>query len=212
VLKPIELSGETTRAEWRVVEKPTRVLFNAGRDFPVAHERYFAWSSFADDFERTLIVYGTARQLEANHTTALRFQTVLADAFSEVLPPLVKDAELTAEDAAEHDLVVLGELRDNAVLGGLAGKLPAELGPGFFRFQARTHAAADEGLYLVLPNPYNPRRTLYLVVANSALQLWRMTRAYQPALPGWAIAKGEDVKEQGFFDPERFVIDVGGKP
>ena len=122
----------------------------------------------------------------------------------------MKDAELTAEEAAEHDLMVLGEVRDNTFLGDLAGKLPAELGRGFFRFQGRTWAAADEGLYLVLPNPYNPKRTLYLVVANSALQLWRMTKAYQPALPGWAVAKGDEVKEQGFFDPQRFVIDVGG--
>ncbi|HNX48522.1 MAG TPA: hypothetical protein PLS53_01590 [Thermoanaerobaculaceae bacterium] len=209
VIKPFELSGPTTRLEWRVAARPTRILFNAGHDFPVVHDRFFAWSSFADDFDHTLIVYGTARQVEANHTVALRFQTALADAFSEILPPLVKDAELTADQAVEHDLVVLGEGRDNAFLGRLAGKLPAELGQGFFRFEGRTYAGADEGLYLVLPNPANPRRALYLVVANSALQLWRMTRVYQPSLSSWAIARGDDVTSQGFFDPGRFSLQPG---
>lgn len=207
-LKAIELEGPVTAAEWRLKERPTRVLFNAGRDFPVPGSRYFAWSSFADDFDQTLVVYGTARQVEANHTIGLRFQTALADAFSEVLPPLVKDAELAAEQAAAHDLVVLGEARDNAVLARLAGKLPAELGDGFFRFRGRTYGHPDDGLFLVVPNPYDPKRTLYLVAANSALQLWRMTKAYQASLPSWAIARGDEVREQGFFDPERFAFEL----
>lgn len=211
LLKAVELAGPVTAAEWRLKERPTRVLFNAGRDFPVPATRYFAWSSFADDFDHTLVVWGTARQVEANRSIGLRFQTALADAFSEVLPPLVKDAELTAEQTATHDLVVLGEARDNAVLRRLAGKLPAELGDGFFRFRGRTYGHPDDGLFLVVPNPYNPKRTLYLVAANSALQLWRMTRAYQPSLPSWAVARGDEIKEQGFFDPERFVFELAEK-
>ncbi|HPC82385.1 MAG TPA: C45 family autoproteolytic acyltransferase/hydrolase [Thermoanaerobaculaceae bacterium] len=207
-LEAVELAGPLTAVEWRVKDRPTRVLFNAGRDFPVPDTRYFAWSSFADDFSRTLVVWGTARQVEANHTTALRFQTTLADAFSEVLPPVVKDAELTAEQAARHDLVALGELRDNALLQRLAAALPAELGHGFFRFRGRTYGHPDDGLYLVVPNPYNPKRTLYLVAANSAIQLWRMTKAYQPTLPNWAIARGDEIQEQGFFDPERFAFEL----
>ena len=208
LLKTIELEGPATTAEWRLQARPTRVLFNAGRDFPVPNPQYFAWSSFADDFDHTLVVYGTARQVEANNTIGLRFQTALADAFSEILPPLVKDAELDGELAAAHDLVVLGEGRDNAVLGRLAGKLPTELGDGFFRFRGRLYAHPDDGLFLVLPSPFNPKRTLYVVTANSALQLWRMTVAYQPMLPSWAIARGNEVREQGFFDPERFAFEL----
>lgn len=211
LVKPVEIDGPVTTSEWRLKERPTRVLFNAGRDFPVANPRYFAWSSFADDFDQTLVVHGTARQVEANHTIGLRFQTALADAFSETLPPLVKDAELTAEQAATHDLVVLGEARDNAFIGRLAGTLPVELGNGFFRFRGRTYGHPEDGLFLVVPNPTNPQRTLCLVAANSALQLWRMTKAYQASLPSWAIARGDEVKEQGYFDPERFIFDLAAK-
>lgn len=211
LVKPIELAGPLTVAEWRLAAQPTRVVFNAGRDFPVPSSRFVAWSSFADDFHRTLVVYGTARQVEANHTIALRFQTALADAFSEVLPPVVKDAELSVEQAASHDLVVLGDSRDNAVLARLAGSLPAELGNGYFRFAGQTYGHPDDGLFLVVPNPHNPERTLYLVVANSALELWRMTRAYQPALASWAISRGGEVTQQGFFDPERFVFELAAQ-
>lgn len=207
-LNAVEVDGPLTRRSWRTTARPARVVFNAGNDFPVVHRNYFAWSSFADDFAHTLIVYGTARQAEANHTVGVRFQTALADGFSEVLPPLVKDAELDAAQAASHDLVVLGEVRDNVVLMRLSDTLPAQLGPGFFRFRGRAYGHPDDGLFLVLPNPFNPKRTLYVVTANSALQLWRMTKAYQPTLASWAVARGDDVKEQGFFDPERFAFEL----
>ena len=40
-------------------------IFDALADIPVATARYHAFSSFGEDFARTLIVYGSARQTEA---------------------------------------------------------------------------------------------------------------------------------------------------
>jgi general secretion pathway protein L len=45
-------------------------------------------------------VYGTTRQVEANHTAALRFQTVLAEQFTEVFSPLRQDAEKLSREAS----------------------------------------------------------------------------------------------------------------
>ena len=208
VVRPFEVPGERTTVELDLPSRPSRVLFNAGWDFPVRHERFYTWASWPEDFHRTLIVYGTSREIEANHTLALRFQSTLADGFSEILPPVVKDCELSAADAAGHDLVVLGQREDNVLLERLADRLPVETGKNFFRWRGRTYSAPDDGLLIVLPNPSNPARVLYLFLANSALELHAMTRTYPINLPSWALFKGDEVKDKGPHGVERFILEL----
>jgi hypothetical protein len=205
-LFPLLLDGPAATASFTVAEKPTRVVFGALCDFPVASERHHAFSSFAEDFSRTLIVYGTGRQVEANRTLALRFQSVLGDAFSEVLPPVVQDAEADEALLAAHDLFVLGDPRDNALLARLLPQLPLDAGAGFFRFQGRTYADERDGLYLALPSPFAKGRVLHVLLANSPLELHEMTKTYRAGLSAWAVFRGEKVEREGHFAPERFEI------
>lgn len=216
LLKPYELKGERDVLTFRVPERPRRVVFDASRDVPAASGRFYAFASFSDDFDRTRIVHGTSRQIEANRTLALRIQTTLADAYSEILSPVVKDGEATDAELAAHDLIVLGSPEENGVAARVAATLPGVFGDGYFRWNGKTYARGDEGLFLVLPNPWNPKRALALVAANSALQLHEMTKAYVAGIPGWAVFRGAEVKEQGPHPVERFVLDVpvppAGKP
>jgi hypothetical protein len=205
---PLVVEGTKTTATFTVAKKPGRVVLDALADFPSATSRFHAFSSFAEDFAKTLIVYGTGRQVEANHTLALRFQQVLADAFSETLPPVVQDAELDDEALSSHDLFVLGDPRDNALLARLAPGLPVETGAGFFRFRGRTYADERDGLYLALPSPFSPGRVLHVVLANSPLQLHDMTKTYRAGLPAWAVFRGEKVEIEGHFGSERFELAV----
>ncbi len=200
------IEGPAAAASFTVAEKPARVVFDALADFPSPTDRHHALSSFAEDFSRTLVVYGTGRQVEANHTLALRFQSTLADGFSETLPPVVSDAEADDAALAARDVFVLGEPRDNSLLARLAPGLPAELGAGFFRFQGRTYADERDGLYLALPSPFARGRALHVVLANSPLQLHEMTKAYRAGLPAWAVFRGEKVEREGHFAPEGFEI------
>ncbi|MEW6744642.1 MAG: C45 family autoproteolytic acyltransferase/hydrolase [Planctomycetota bacterium] len=198
-------------SDWKPVvfhfdTEPVRVTFNALNDFPVANERFYTWSNFIDDFQHTLIVYGTSREIEACHTLAQRWQTTAADAYVEILPPLVKDSELTQEKAASHDLMVLGSLADNSFLTRLAPHLPVRLGKNHFEWQGELHARSDEGLLLVVPNPFNPQKVLYLLLANSALELYQMTKTYQRAVPSWALFKGEDVVTKGYHPVEAYTF------
>ena len=136
-LFPMTVEGAKGEAAFTVPEKPRRVVFDALADFPVATGRHYAFGSFAEDFARTLIVYGTGRQVEANHTLALRFQSVLADGFSETLPPVVQDAEVDEAELAAHDLFVLGDPRDNTLLARVLPKRPR-------RSRARAPSASRE--------------------------------------------------------------------
>jgi hypothetical protein len=207
-LFPLVLEGPEAAASFTVPEKPSLVVFDALSDIPVATDRRYSFSSFADEFSRTVIVYGTGRQVEANHTLALRFQSVLADAFSEILPPVVQDASMDEEALAAHDLFVLGDPRDNTLLARLLPHLPVEAGPGFFRFQDATYADERDGLYLALPSPFAPGRVLHVLLANSPTELHEMTKTYRAGLAAWAVFRGEKVEKEGHFPVERFSLAV----
>lgn len=206
LLFPLTLDGAAASAGFTVPERPERVVFDALADIPVKTDRHHTFGSFAADFDDTIIVYGTGRQLEANRTLALRFQAVLADAFSEILPPVVKDSEVSDAQLAASDLFVLGDPRDNALLARLLPQLPLAAGPGWFRFEGVLYGETDDGLYLALPNPIAPRRVLHVVLANSPLQLHEMTKVYKGGLPAWAVFKGDKVEREGHFPVERFVV------
>ena len=203
----VEAKGERSVVNYRVPDRPVRVVFNAGNDVPVPNPRPFAWINFADSFGDALIVHGTGRQVEANRTLALRWQSTLADAWTEKLVPLVKDCEVSDQELAEHDLVVLGGSSENSVTARLAGKLPAAFGRNHFRWAGKGYGRPDDGLFLVLPNPFNPKRALFLIVGNSALELHLMTKSYSPRIPAWAVFRGDEAKLQGFHVPERFVFE-----
>jgi hypothetical protein len=207
-LFPMTLDGAASQATFTVPGKARRVVFDALFDLPVATDRHHALSSFAEDFSRTLVVYGTGRQVEANRTLALRFQSTLADAFSETLPRVVADAEVEESELAAHDLFVIGDPRDNALLARLVPKLPLASGPGWFRFDGRTGGDARDGLYLALPSPFASGRALHVLLANTPLQLHEMTKTYRAGLPAWAVFRGEKVEREGHFPPERFDIDL----
>jgi len=200
----INVKGAKSRVELDFAERPSRVLFNAGNDIPVARDRFYVWPDFTEDFHRATIVYGTSRQIEANHTLALRWQTTLADAFSEILPPVIADSEVTAEQLASRDLILLGPPSDNSLVDRLREKLPVEFGRNWFRWAGRTYASGDDGLFIVLPSPFDPKRILYLIFGNSALQLHEMTKSYTGGLPSWAVYKGAEIKEQGYHTAEQF--------
>jgi hypothetical protein len=206
LLKPYEVKGERTELTYTLADRPTRLLFDAGRDVAVPLGNPYAFVNFTDDFRRARIVYGTSRQIEANHTLALRFQTLVADSYSEELPPVAKDSELTDEELGAGDLFVLGAPSDNALAARLAEKLPASFGRGWFAYDGKTYARPDEGLYLCVPNPWNPARVVWLFSANSALQLHQMTKGWGGSLPQWAVFRSDEVKAQGWAPVDRFVV------
>ncbi len=197
------------RAVLTFADEPTAVAANALWDVPVVHPAFYEWGNVVDDFHDLLIVYGGARQDEVNHTLARRFQETLADAYLEILPPLVKASELDDATAAGHDLVVLGAAADNELIARLADRLPVEVGPTWFRWQERTFARPDDGLLVVVPNPFATDRVLYLFLANSGMQLYDMTRAYHRGLPSWARFRGDEIVERGVHQPPALVTRFG---
>jgi len=190
-------------------ERPTRVVFDALHDLPVEHGNFYEWRNLIDDFHDTVIVYGTARQIEANHTMARRWQEKVADTYIEILPPLVKDSEVAEDQIANQDLMVMGTLADNYFFGHMPESLPVRFGRNHFEWMGETYGEPDDGLFLVVPNPWNPDRVMYVIAANSGMELYDMTETYHRDIPQWARFKGDEIVEKGYFDRPGFVIELG---
>ena len=205
IWKKIEVKDSDDVFQFDIQEEPTALAFNAGNDIPVNMENYYTLGNFFDDFHNTAIVYGTNRQIEANHTMALQLQTVLADTYSEILPEIKKDSEITREELSRRDLFVLGDIADNRLLAGIAKDLEIDLGRNYFRWQGETYGEEDDGLLVVYPNPYNRNKVVYVIIANSSLQLYQMTRKYN-RLPSWAVWKGEKIVNKGYHPVGRYHI------
>ncbi|WLT30339.1 C45 family autoproteolytic acyltransferase/hydolase [Geothrix sp. PMB-07] len=206
-LERLEMAGSTGSFTFASEAAPTRVAFNAGNDIPVSRVNFWIPGNVLDDWSATRLVYGTGREVEAQRTLALAYRDALADGMTEVLLPVEADAELSDTDLAASDLVVFGGPAENGLSARLQaeGKLPAEGGSGWFKWQGRTYGRPDDGLFLALPNPWNPKRMLVLVLSNSRTQEWAMTKAIPRGLPGWAIYRGSEVQVKGHAMPEGLV-------
>jgi hypothetical protein len=116
-----------------------------------------------------------------------------------------KDSEVDPAELAARDLILVGGPADNTLSARVMRDLGLEAGHNTFRWNDRTYASPDDGAILVFPNPYNAKRVVYLVVANSALQLYNMTKRHQP-VPSWGIFKGAKIVEKGYHGMKRHEI------
>jgi len=207
-VRRVEMKGRETAVTFAFDERPTKIEFNALNDFPVDNPNFYIWGNLIDDFQDALIVYGTARMDEGNHTLARRWQETVANTYIEILLPLVKDSELSPEQAASHDLIVMGTLNDNRWFSNGIGGLPVKFGRNHFEWRGVTYSQSDDGLFLVVPNPFNTKRVMYILAANSALQLHEMTKVYVRDIPSWAVFSGDQVAAKGYHPAEAF--EMGG--
>jgi hypothetical protein len=123
-------------------------------------------------------------------------QTALADAFTESLTPVRKDCELEPADLAQGDLILPGGPGDNSLANSLARMLAPGIARGLFRWQGAICADPDDGLFIALPNPWNPSRPICWFIGNRAPELWWMVKR-PTGHSGWVRGKGEEVVARG---------------
>jgi hypothetical protein len=172
---------------------------NILRDYPLISESYYTWSNIFDNWKSAKIVYGTTQQIEANHTLATRFSTAIADRFTEDLIPVIKESELTNEDLKNCDLILLGSSEDNNIIRSLAEIPGLELYKNSFKWNDKIYSRSDEGVFLSLPNPYNPSKAVYLFISNSAPELYQMTKLIN-RIPQWGVFRGDKIIEKGYYN------------
>jgi hypothetical protein len=95
------------------------------------------------------------------------------------------------------------------VFSHVPDEVPVRFGRNHFQWMGATYAGLDDGLFLVVPNPWNPDRVMYLMAANSGMQLYHMTEVYHRGIPQWARFEGSEIVDSGYFDRPGFVIELG---
>ena len=203
----VEVNGANCEVTFETASEPLSVEFNTLNDVPYEYENYYSFRSLYDEYHNALIVYGTSRQIEANNTLAHRFSTKMADRRLETLIPCKKDSEVTDEELANYDLIVLGGVEDNSFMKTIAEKLGLEFHKNYFTWRGKTYSNADDGIYATFANPYNPEKALYIFNANSALQLHEMTKQiYRNGV--WNIFKGDKTKDSGVYCNKELKIEL----
>jgi hypothetical protein len=144
---------------------------------------------------------------------ALNYRDTLADTFTEVLVPIQSDAETSDAELVDSDLILIGGPAENGITARLQaeGKLPLEAGHGWFKWQGRTYGRSDDGFIAAFPNPWNPKRMMTLLLSNSRLQQWAMTKTLPRGIPGWAIYRGGEAKLKGQAETPEFSISLAVK-
>lgn len=203
----VDIDGAEKTVTIPVGSKPVRLEFNAGNDIPVERRNFYSYSNYFDDYHHSFIVYGTSQEIEANHTLGLRFQSVLADAFTDIMVPVRKESEVDLKDLSDSDLILLGGPSDNALAGAIADSLGLSMGKNMFRWRGKIYADPEDGFFAAYPNPYNPKKVVYLFAGNSANELFQMTKR-SPSLPSWGIFKGEQIVERGFHEANGFTVEL----
>ena len=124
-------------------------------------------------------------------------------------PRVKTDAEVTAADIANYNIVLFGDPSSNAVYRRIAPRLPIVWRADGVTV-GRDHFDANHAPVFIFPNPLNPRR---YVVVNSGFTFHDQSNndMQSPKLPDWAVVDitkpGNNyrylplfVESQGFFD------------
>jgi hypothetical protein len=92
---------------------------------------------------------------------------------------------------------LIGGSFDNSLTKQIASVAGLKLGNSFFEWGNKVYRDADDGIMLVLPNPYNDSKMVTLIISNSALQLYQMCKNL-PRIPSYAIYKEDQITERGY--------------
>lgn len=98
------------------------------------------------------------------------------------------DVDVTAEDMAQHHVIVWGDVASNALLAKMADKLPIQWNDKEIVAGTVKHPSANHALTMVYPNPLSPEKYVVLNSGFTYREFAQLNNARQvPMLPDWAI-------------------------
>jgi hypothetical protein len=114
------------------------------------------------------------------------------------------DRDVTADDIANHNLILFGDPWSNSLIAKVIGKLPVQWTKTQITLGGRAVDAATHAPVIVYPNPLNPSRYVVINSGHTFSQSdWSGTNAnLYPHLGDYALIgiEGNTVAHSGFFD------------
>ncbi|MBO0698549.1 MAG: hypothetical protein J2P46_09150 [Zavarzinella sp.] len=130
----------------------------------------FTVKSWRSDQEKTIIVYGTTGDTEANRETAEQLQKSIARQGSNVKIPVLSDKQATAtpDQLAGRHVLLIGGPATNRLADRWRAAFPAQFGPGSFKVRNDQYAHPGSALIAVGENPSDRSASVVAIAGLSA--------------------------------------------
>lgn len=132
----------------------------------------WAVTSFETEPLRTLIVYGTLGDREAQREAAERLQRKITRRGGNFVVPIKSDVDATDDELRNHHVLLVGRPGTNCATERLAGGLPLRFGSGSFVVRGETYAHADSAVIAAGNNPLNDRFSVVVFAGLGARATW----------------------------------------
>ncbi|HEY1379672.1 MAG TPA: hypothetical protein VGF55_22910, partial [Gemmataceae bacterium] len=160
--------GETSSFTVETTDRPLRVVVDKYGRMAKANGGPYTPSSFEDERERALIVYGTRDEEAANRATAELLREKIRTHWSNVTVPVKADREVTEDDLRDRHLLLIGRPDTNRVVERFRDSLPVSFGWRSFAVRGETYAHAGGAVIAAAANPLNPRYSAVVLAGLSA--------------------------------------------
>jgi hypothetical protein len=147
---------------------PRRVVVDKYNRTAKANGGAFAVTTFFEEIEEALIVYGTGDEVSANREAAEALQQAIRARWCNVTVPVKTDKEVTDDDLKTHHVVLIGRPDCNAVVAKFRDHLPVTFGDRSFTANGEAYAHADSAVVAAAENPLNRRYSAVAVAGLSS--------------------------------------------
>jgi hypothetical protein len=128
----------------------------------------YALSSFMEELEKTLIVYGSGEERASNLEAAQELQRAIITQHSNLTVPYKSDKEVSEDELSSHHLLLIGRPDNNSVVAAMAESLPVTFGPRSFKVQNATYANAGSAVLAAAPNRLDKRYSVVVIAGLGA--------------------------------------------
>jgi Phospholipase B/S-layer like family, C-terminal region len=165
----IKLEKLQNSIELRSSHKPLRVFVDKYGLTGRSNGSAFTILTFDSEVEKTLIVYGTLHEAEANHEAAILLQQSVRRREHNITPVIKMDSEVTEQDLANHHLLLIGRPTNNSLVQRFQDILPATFGTHSFEIRGTVYAHAESAIIMAINNPLNPRYSVVTIAGLNGL-------------------------------------------
>ena len=146
----------TSTCVFEPADRPLRLIVDKYARSAKANGSPYAISSFEDEREQTLIVYGTRDEEAANRETALAIQEKIRSHWSNQMIPVKTDQQVTDDDLRKNHLLLVGRPDTNRIVERFRDALPVAFGWRSFTVRSATYAHAGKRSCRIGREPAQP--------------------------------------------------------
>ncbi len=130
----------------------------------------FTVRSWAEDQEKSVIVYGTAADVEANRETAELLQKSIAKHGTNIIVPILSDVQASAspDKIADKHVLLIGGPTTNKLSNHWRKSFPVKFDTGSFEVRKKLYAHPGSAVLAACVHPLNNGRSAMMIAGLSA--------------------------------------------